>query len=49
VRNKKFEYVTVQIPKVLRDHFEKIREKYGYRSFAEFVIEAVRDKLEKMG
>jgi len=40
-------YVNVKIPIELSDEIDKILEKklLGYRSRAEFVVEAVRDKL----
>jgi metal-responsive CopG/Arc/MetJ family transcriptional regulator len=41
------QYVNVKIPVELADEIDKILEKklLGYRSRAEFVAEAVRDKL----
>jgi metal-responsive CopG/Arc/MetJ family transcriptional regulator len=41
------QYVNVKIPVELADEVDKILEKklLGYRSRAEFVAEAVRDKL----
>jgi metal-responsive CopG/Arc/MetJ family transcriptional regulator len=41
------QYVNVKIPIELADEIDKILEKklLGYRSRAEFVVEAIRDKL----
>ena len=43
-------YVNIKIPVELADEVDKILEKklLGYRSRAEFVVEAVRDKLIQM-
>ena len=44
------QYVNVKIPVELADEVDKVLEKklLGYRSRAEFVAEAVRDKLIQM-
>lgn len=41
------QYVNVKIPTELSDEIDKILERkiLGYRSRAEFVVEAIRDKL----
>ena len=41
------QYVNVKIPIELADEIDKILEKklLGYRSRAEFIVEAIRDKL----
>lgn len=45
------DYVTIKIRKELAEVIDEvIRDgKYGYRSRAEFVAEAVRDKLRQLG
>ncbi|MGC8975849.1 MAG: ribbon-helix-helix domain-containing protein [Thermoprotei archaeon] len=45
------DYVGVRLPKELIDLVDEIvkSRKYGYRSRAEFIAEAVREKLAKMG
>jgi len=45
------DYVTVKIPRELAEYIDKIvkSKRYGYRSRAEFVIEAVREKLREFG
>ncbi|MEK6961298.1 MAG: ribbon-helix-helix domain-containing protein [Nanoarchaeota archaeon] len=42
-------YVNISIPSVLVDEIDKIwkRSKKGYRSRAEFVLEAIREKMDK--
>lgn len=44
------DYVTVRIPESLKLLYEKNQEELdlGYRSFAEFVKEAVRKRLEEI-
>ena len=44
------DYVTVRIPSSLRELFEQTNEnlKLGYTSFAEFVKEAIRKRLEEI-
>lgn len=44
------EYITVRIPESLRDLVEKKNEEIGlgYTSFAEFVKEAIRKRLEDL-
>ena len=42
------EYVSVKIPWQLRERFERIKDKHGYRTFAEFVIESIRLRLEQL-
>jgi len=41
-------YISLKIPKALRERFEKVvNGRFGYRSFAEFVIESIRIRLEE--
>ncbi len=42
-------YVYVAIPKKLADIIDKAIERLGYRSRNEFVIDAVRKRLEELG
>ena len=42
------EYMKISIPRNLVKRIERIAEHYGYRSISEFVIEAVRIRLEKL-
>ncbi len=43
-------YKTVRLPKKLTDEIDKIVEQriHGYRARAEFVAEAIREKLAKL-
>ena len=41
------DYVTVRVPRVLAQKFEKFGEKEGYRSFSEFVISVTRTEVER--
>lgn len=45
------DYVGVRLPKELMDLVDEVikSRRYGYRSRAEFVAEAVRDKLARLG
>lgn len=45
------DYVGVRLPKELMDLVDEVikSRKYGYRSRAEFVAEAVREKLARLG
>ncbi|BBL45986.1 ribbon-helix-helix domain-containing protein [Metallosphaera sedula] len=45
------EYVTIKIPSELAELIDKVIEskRYGYRSRAEFVNEAIREKLRQLG
>jgi len=44
-------YVTIKIPKELADLIDKVIEskRFGYRSRAEFINEAIRQKLRELG
>ena len=42
------EYVTIKLPKILVDEIDKILEKKGFKSRAEFVKEAIRLRLEQL-
>ena len=47
---KKVEYTNVAIPKQLADYIDKILDKHpelGYKSRAEFVKDAIRQKLKE--
>ena len=43
------EYLPVKIPKSLLDEVDKAVGKYGYRSRAEFVKDAIRSLLREYG
>lgn len=45
------DYVTVKLPRELAEYIDIIirSRRYGYRSRAEFVAEAVREKLRQLG
>ena len=44
------DYVTVRLPRELRDRYSKIDSEMGlgYTSFAEFVKEAIRRRMEEL-
>ena len=42
-------YVTVKIPRELADIIDQHAPRFGYRSRAEFVTDAVREKLLELG
>jgi len=44
------EYVTVRVPGSLRENFEKYNQEIGlgYTSFAEFVKDSIRKRLEEI-
>jgi len=41
------EYVTIKLPRILVDEIDKILDKKGFKSRAEFIKEAVRLRLEQ--
>jgi len=45
------DYVTVKLPRELAEYIDVVikERKFGYRSRAEFVAEAVREKLRQLG
>ena len=42
------DYTSVQIPKVLTDKVKQKMAKQGYRTVSEFVIDAVRRRLDEI-
>lgn len=40
-------YYGVSLPKTLLDRIDKIKEKYGYATKADFIREAIRKELDK--
>ena len=44
----KTKYKTVKVPHTLQERFLKIQERFGYRSFNEFVVDAVRRLLDEL-
>ena len=42
------EYVTIKLPRILVDEIDKILDKKGFKSRAEFIKEAVRLRLEQL-
>ncbi|MCD6240504.1 ribbon-helix-helix protein, CopG family [Candidatus Bathyarchaeota archaeon] len=42
------EYVTIKLPRILIDEIDKILDKKGFKSRAEFIKEAVRLRLEQL-
>lgn len=42
------EYKQVGIPKPIFEEFEELRKALSYRNFSEFVVAAVRDKLDSV-
>lgn len=45
------DYATIKIPEELAELIDKVIEsrRFGYRSRAEFVAEAIREKLRELG
>jgi len=44
------DYVTIKLPRSLAEYIDLvIKSRYGYKSRAEFVRDAVREKLIRMG
>ncbi|MFH1327291.1 MAG: hypothetical protein ABIH76_00325 [Candidatus Bathyarchaeota archaeon] len=42
------EYTTVGLPKSFAERFHDIMSFFGYRTFSEFVVETVRQRLQEM-
>lgn len=42
------EYTTVGLPKSFAERFHGIMSFFGYRTFSEFVVETVRQRLQEM-
>jgi len=42
------EYTTVGLPKSFAERFHDIQSFFGYRTFSEFVVETVRQRLAEM-
>lgn len=42
------EYTSVGLPKSFAHRFHDIMSFYGYRTFSEFVVESVRQRLQEM-
>ena len=42
-------YVTVKLPRDLAEYIDLVISRYGYKSRAEFIRDAVREKLIRMG
>jgi len=42
------EYTTVGLPKPFAERFHNIMSFFGYRTFSEFVVETVRQRLQEM-
>jgi len=42
------QYTTVGIPKSFAERFHDIMSFFGYRTFSEFVVETVRQRLREM-
>jgi metal-responsive CopG/Arc/MetJ family transcriptional regulator len=48
----KIKYTTISVPDFLMERIDSIveqREKYGYQNRTDFVFEAIREKLRKIG